>query len=153
MKQFFNIGFMVLLIFITFSCKATFYPSAEVNYLSETEQTITVRVVGTDTNEKQAIINAEQKVFDVLLFRGLPESHQKTPMVGNDENAEKSKNKTYFDKFFGEKRYKTFVMSSIPVSDSTKVKGGKSITVDVKVNLSALRSDLETFGVIRKFGL
>jgi len=43
-------------------------------------------------------------------------------------------------------------MSSIPVSGLTKVKGGKSITVDVKINLNALRSDLETFGVIRKFG-
>jgi hypothetical protein len=44
-------------------------------------------------------------------------------------------------------------MSSIPVSDLAKYrKGQKMISVDVKVNLTALRRDLETFGVIRKFG-
>lgn len=152
MKRLIYFGVMALLIFIMPCCK-TIYPSAEVNYLSGTEQTVSVRVVGVGTNEEQAIINAEQKVFDVLFFRGLPESQQKMPMVGSDESAEKSKNKKYFDKFYDGQRHKTFVMSSIPVSGVTKVKGGKSITVDVKVNLSALRSDLETFGVIRKFGL
>ena len=43
-------------------------------------------------------------------------------------------------------------MSSVPASSLTKVKSEKMLSVDVKVNLSALRSDLETFGIIRKFG-
>lgn len=152
MKRLFYFGITTLIILIM-SCKRTIYPSSEVNYLSRTEQTISIRAVGIGTNEETAIINAEQKVFDVLFFRGLPESQQKTPMVGNDENTEKLKNNKYFDQFYDGQRYKTFVMSSIPVSGLTKVKSGKSIMVDVKVNLNALRSDLETFGVIRKFGL
>lgn len=152
MKRLIYFGVMVFLVFIMPCCK-TIYPSAEVNYLSGTEQTISVRVIGVGKNEEQAIINAEQKIFDVLFFRGLPESQQKMPMVGSDESAEKSKNKKYFDKFYEGQRHKTFVMSSIPISGLIKYKGSKSITVDVKVNLSALRSDLETFGVIRKFGL
>ncbi|MBM3886861.1 hypothetical protein FJ364_02920 [Candidatus Dependentiae bacterium] len=143
---------MTLLTFIILCCK-TIYPSAEVNYLSGTEQMVNIRVVGVGLDEEQAIINAEQKVFDVLFFRGLPESQQKMPMVGSDQSTEMSKNKKYFDKFYDEQRHKTFVISSIPSSGLSKVKGGKSITVDVIVNLSALRSDLETFGVIRKFGL
>lgn len=152
MKRLFYLGVMALMTCII-SCSRTIYPSAEVNYLSGTEQTISVRVVGVGTNEEQAIINAEQKVFDVLFFRGLPESQQKMPMVGSDESAEKSKNKKYFNQFYNGQRHKTFVMSSIPVSGLTKAKEGKSITVDVKINLSSLRSDLEKFGVIRKFGL
>ncbi|WP_140939026.1 hypothetical protein [Sphingobacterium lumbrici] len=152
MKRLFYLGVMAFMTCII-SCSRTIYPSAEVNYLSGTEQTISVRVVGVGTNEEQAIINAEQKVFDVLFFRGLPESQQKMPMVGSDESAEKSKNKKYFNQLYNGQRHKTFVMSSIPVSGLTKAKEGKSITVDVKINLSSLRSDLEKFGVIRKFGL
>lgn len=140
------------MLFAIFQSCRSIYPSAEVNFLSGTEQTITVRAVGIGINEKKAIINAEQKVFDVLFFRGLPESAQKLPMVGNDESSKKAKHKDYFDKFYDGKRHKTFVMSSIPVSGLTKVKEGKMISVDVKINLSSLRSDLETFGVIRKFG-
>jgi len=142
----------VLLVLTANSCR-TVYPSAEANYLSGDEQTVTVRSVGLGNTEEKAIINAEQKVFDVLFFRGLPESKQKIPMVGSDETSEKSKHKDYFDKFYDGRRHKTFVMSSVPVSKATSVKGGqKQIAVDVKVNLSALRNDLETFGVIRKFG-
>ncbi len=153
MKQLSKFGVIASLILMLTCCKTIYHTSAEVNYLSGTEQTVSVRAVGIGTNEETAIINAEQKVFDVLFFRGLPQSQQKLPMVGNDETAEKTKNKKYFDKFYDGQQHKTFVMSSIPVSGLTKTKSGKSITVDVKVNLSALRSDLETFGVIRKFGL
>jgi hypothetical protein len=134
-------------------CKTIVYPSTETNYLSGDEQTVTVRSVGLGNNEENAVINAEQKVFDVLFFRGLPESRQKLSMIGSNESEEKSKHKNYFDNFYDGRRHKTFVMSSIPVSKAIKVKGGqKQITVDVKVNLSALRKDLETFGLIRNFG-
>ncbi len=133
------------------SCR-TIYPSAEVNYLSGDEQTLTVRSVGVDIDKEKAIINAEQKVFDVLFFRGLPESKQKIPLISSNEHEEISNHKNYFDSFYDGKRHKTFVMSSIPVSN-VKARGRqKIVTLDVKVNLSALRHDLETFGVIRKFG-
>ncbi|MCB0512712.1 MAG: hypothetical protein KDC72_09195, partial [Bacteroidetes bacterium] len=80
------------------------------------------------------------------------ESNQKIPLIGSNEKEEKEKHKDYFNKFYANKRYKTFVMSSVPASSLTKVKSEKMLSVDVKVNLSALRSDLETFGIIRKFG-
>ncbi|MCB0536913.1 MAG: hypothetical protein KDE33_05225 [Bacteroidetes bacterium] len=153
MKQ--KIIFFLAIIFISLllfnSCRAV-YPSAEVIYLSGTEQTVTVRTIGIGTNEEKAIANAEQKIFDVLFFRGLPESNQKIPLIGSNEKEEKEKHKDYFNKFYANKRYKTFVMSSVPASSLTKVKSEKMLSVDVKVNLSALRSDLETFGIIRKFG-
>lgn len=150
LARLFLIGAFIIL-FVN-SCR-TIYPSAEVNYLSGDEQTVTVRSVGVGNNEEKAIVNTEQKVFDVLFFRGLPESKQKLPMIGSNENEERTKHKSYFDKFYDGKRHKTFVISSIPVSKATTIKGGqKQIAVDVKVNLSALRSDLESFGVIRKFG-
>jgi len=144
---------VIVLSSIIFTCCKTVDPSAKVNYLSGDEQTVTVRVTGLGNDEEKAVINAEQEVFDVLFFRGLPESQQKMPLVGSNEQGEKAKHKKYFDNFYDGKRHKTFIMSSIPVTNAVRVKGGqKMITLDVKVNLSALRRDLETFGIIRKFG-
>ncbi|GHV55995.1 hypothetical protein FACS1894182_01630 [Bacteroidia bacterium] len=155
MKQ--RIGFLVLflVLLVAVSCTKKMYPdlSAEVTYLSGDEQTVTVRAVGVGNSDNQAFINAEQKVFDVLFFRGLPESVQKLPLVSNDESGEMKKHKNYFDEFYNGGRYKTFVMSSIPTSNTVKLQGGqKMVTVDLRVNLWALRRDLETFNVIRKFG-
>lgn len=152
MKRYIYLISIVLLISIALPCCKTIYPSAEVNYLSGDEQTLTVRSVGVGNDEEKAIINAEQKVFDVLFFRGLPESKQKIPLIGSNEQEEKSKHKNYFDGFYDGKRHKTFVMSSIPVSNAKAKSRQKIVTLDVKVNLSSLRHDLETFGVIRKFG-
>ncbi|GAB6393818.1 MAG: hypothetical protein MdMp024_0130 [Bacteroidales bacterium] len=143
----------LFLFLLCISCSKKVYPSAEVNFLSGNEGTITVRVIGIGTNKENAIINAEQKIFDVLLFRGLPESTQKIPLIASDESGEKAKHKNYFDEFYMGRRYKTFVMSSIPVSDLIGIKmGQKMISLDVKINLMALKRDLEQFNIIRKFG-
>lgn len=152
MKRYIYLVAITLLVFTVLYCCKTIYPSAEVNYLSGDEQTVTVRSVGVGNDKEKAIINAEQKVFDVLFFRGLPESKQKIPLIGSNEQEEKSKHKKYFDSFYDGKRHKTFVMASIPVSNAEAMGRNKMVTVDVKVNLSALRHDLETFNVIRKFG-
>jgi len=90
-----NISLIILTVFavMAFNACRTIYPSAEVNYISGTEQTVTVRSVGIGINEEKALINAEQKVFDVLFFRGLPQSNQKLPMVGSDESAKKQSTK------------------------------------------------------------
>jgi len=141
------------LLFFTTSCSINIIPTAEVNYVSGKEGTITMRAIGIGTNQENAIIDAEENVFNVIFFRGLPESEQKIALIGTNETEEKDKHKEYFENFYKNKRYRTFVMSSIPTSDLTKHKGGKkSITVDVKINLVALRKDLEQHNIIRKFG-
>ena len=127
-------------------------PAVEVNYLSSADGTVTMRAIGTGSNEQKAIALAEQNAINVLLFRGLPESEQKEALIGNGEAEAKESNKQYFDKLYKE-RYKLFIMSSVPVTTFAKQKGGvKSITMDVKVNLVALRKDLEQNNIIRKFG-
>jgi hypothetical protein len=128
-------------------------PSSEVNYISGKEGTIIMRAIGIGINEEDAIIDAEINAFNVLLFRGLPESEQKIALIGTNESNEKEKHKDYFNNFYIDKRYKTFMMSSIPTSNLTRHKGGKkSISVDVKINLVSLRKDLEENNIIRKFG-
>jgi hypothetical protein len=155
MKKLNEISFLVIvtLLLITSGCSMKTLPTAEVNYLSGKEGTITVRAIGVGSNQEEAIIDAEKNVFNVIFFRGLPESEQKIALIGTNESEEKEKNKDYFNKFYKDKRYKTFVMSSISTSDLTKHKGGKkSIAVDIKINLVSLRKDLEQNNIIRKFG-
>jgi hypothetical protein len=144
-----------LIIFMTVanSCSYKTMPTAEVNYLTGKDGTITMRAIGIGVNSEDAIYDAEKNAINVILFRGLPESEQKVALVGTNEAEEKNKHKDYFNKFYSEKRYKTFIMSSIPTSDLIKHKGGKkSIATDIKINLVALRKDLEQNNIIRKFG-
>jgi hypothetical protein len=128
--------------------------SAEVTFLSEATGTITVRAIGYGKKKAEAIDNAEINAMDVLLFRGIPESTQKDPLISINSDEAKSKNKDYFDNFFNGKQFKTFINSAIPTTeDLIKTKGGKkSIAVDIKINVKALKLDLEGKQIIRKFG-
>jgi hypothetical protein len=144
---------LLVLLSVTYSCSKKTLPTSEVNYLSGNDGTITMRAIGNGTNQQEAISEAEKNAINVLFFRGLPESEQKIALIGTNESEEIEKHKQYFEKFYTQKRYKTFIMSSIPVSDFAKQNGGaKSLALDVKVNLVALRKDLEQNNIIRKFG-
>jgi len=155
MKSLKKIGISVILVLVSiiYSCSEKILPTSEVNYLSGNDGTITMRAIGNGTNEQEAINEAEKNAINVLFFRGLPQSEQKVPLIGTNESEEIEKHKQYFEKFYTQKRYKTFVMSSIPVSEFAKQNGGtKSLAVDIKVNLIALKKDLEQNNIIRKFG-
>lgn len=146
------IGLLLVLIGVL-GCSQKTLPTAEVNFLSDKDGTVSVRAIGIGANEAEAIFDAEKNAFNVILFRGLPESKQKIALVGTNELEELKEHKKYFSSFFDEKRYRSFVMSSIPTSGLIKHKGGKkSIAVDIKINVYALRKDLEKNNVIRKFG-
>lgn len=123
--------------------------AAKVNYVSSVDGTITMRAIGIGTNKNLAISNAEINAFEILFFRGLPESEQKIALIGSNIIQEKQKYQRYFYRFYKDRQYRTFLMSSIPISEFGK---NKSITVDVKINLPALRKDLEQNNMIRKFG-
>lgn len=146
--------FILLLCGMT-SCR-TSYLTHSVNYISEDSQTINLRCDGFGQNELTAITDAEKYAVESILFRGIPDSQLKDPLVNINENDARKNNKKYFDELLEEKRYKTFIISSIPTTKIHHVKGGggqKSISIDVSINLRALRTDLEQNGIIRKFGL
>ena len=74
-------------------------------------------------------------------------------MVSTNEKESLQKNSIYFNELLSKGRYKTFITSSVPVSDIVHYKGStKQITVDVKINLYGLRKDLEQNNIIRPFG-
>jgi len=135
------------------NCSPKLQPySAEVNFLyKEAQGTIAVKSTGYGKNQTDAVSDAQKNAFKVILFKGLPGTELNVPLIEN-ENEAKSKKAEYFKKFFDEGNYKTFMMSSTESSNLIKVKGGKKISVDVKINYNSLRKDLEQNQVIRKFG-
>lgn len=124
----------------------------QVNFLQkESQGTITVRSIGKAKKLNDAKVRAEQNVFDVLLFRGIPDTDISTPFV-TDEGEARANNQSFFNQFFDGYGYKKFIMSSIESSPPSKKKGLRTVTLDIKVNLQSLRKELENEGVIRKFG-
>ncbi len=145
-------GFVLFL----FSCSPKVQPqpySAEVNFLyKEAQGTIAVRTTGFGKNQTDAVRDAQINAFNVILFKGIPGTELNVPLVSNENDA-KSKNPEYFKNLFDRDFYKTFMMSSSESSSLMNVKGGKKITVDVKINYNSLRIDLEQKTIVRKFGL
>jgi hypothetical protein len=126
--------------------------SAQVSFINKEENgAVTVNSKGYGKNENAAITDAQENAFNIVLFKGIPGSELSVPLVVN-ENEAKSKNKEYFNKFFGNGGYQNFLMSSILTEAPSKDKSGVFCSVDLKINIKSLRIDLEQNNIIRKFG-
>ncbi len=146
--------YLILIFVISFlSCTSnkSFYNIAEVNHASTNGGVITLKVLGSGNDQIYAQDEAEKKAIYTIFFRGVPNSEQKTAMIGTNEAKILEDNKDYFNKFFTEKRYKSFIVSSM-LSSELSNDDGETINFDIKVNLISLKNDLEEFNVIRKFG-
>jgi len=136
------------------SCKSTSYQTINTFFLSGNANTISIRTVGIGELTTATQDNAEIHAIMSLLFRGIPDSQQKEPLVSISENEAFDTYNDYFESLLNQKRYKTFIVSTESSSEALQVE--KKIyqqTFDITINLKALRSDLERNGIIRKFGL
>lgn len=150
MKKFICL-FIGVLCFV--ACKTINYQTTNTTYLTGNAYSISMRVVGFGQKSNEPQDYAELQAIKVLLFRGLPNSQQKEPLVSVTENDAENIHKEYFKSLF-EGRYKSFIVNSKPSSDVQKIERNKyQQTFDIIVNIKALRADLESNGVIRKFGL
>jgi hypothetical protein len=151
-KLFLYIGLFFGLFFFQ-NCSQKIIPfSAEVNFLNKDAQgTIEVISFGYGSDFESAIIDAEKNAFKVLLFRGIPGTELNVPLINNELEA-KTKNKEYFNNFFEEGYYKTFIMTSNVSSDLIKLKGSKKLSVNLKINYNSLRKNMEQNNIIKKFG-
>jgi hypothetical protein len=126
--------------------------TAEVNVVNEDKhKTIELRSIGFGKNTQEAIYDSEKKAFEILFFRGIPNTSIENPLIGSNENEIISKHSLYFKRFF-ESRYKSFIMSAYESSPNQKNKGVTSVVSDIKINILSLKKDLESNNVIRKFG-
>lgn len=125
------------------------FPTAEVNFAGVSEEgTILLEVVSYGKRADIAMEEAQKKAFYILLFRGVPGSQQPKPLV-EDEIESYQQHRAFYDEFFQQQRYRTFLMDAWPVSKFRK----KHMIAHIKINIGALRRDLQQNKVIRKFGL
>ncbi len=141
---------LLLLSFVVFGLRG----QDKVSYVSDGTENISLRVLSYGKKSKEAMDNAEKVAIQTILFRGIPGSNQvEYPMIGVNEKEIQEQHRVYFKELFDKERYHSFIISNVPISrfekDATKK---KRIIVDVKVNIRALRLDLEQNGIIRKFG-
>ncbi len=124
----------------------------QVTYVEYNQDLLTLRVFGAGKKEKGAMENVCLTAINNVLFRGIPNSNISDPLVGLDEKEAYQKYPKYFDSFNKEKRYMNFITSTTLYTEFTKEKGLTNVTLDVKINITSLRKDLENNGVIKKFG-
>lgn len=145
---------IALLTACIFSCSPKVYPVQSCNLVAEQNNTVTLRSSGFGKQKIESLDAAEKYALETILFRGVPGSQYSSPLVGTNEGQVRQANKCYFKEFFENGRHKSFIVSSIPVSDYSWTKYRTwTISADITVNVASLRKDLEENGVIRRFGL
>ena len=125
----------------------------QVNYIDTNGETMTFRVVGYGKNAKIASRDAELNVIKALMFEGIPNTQQHIPMVKETETEALKKYGNSLSRFL-DGEYQSEITRSVVVRKFGKdINKQKSITLEVTVNIRALRNKLEKLGIIRKFGL
>ncbi|AXG69977.1 hypothetical protein KORDIASMS9_02206 [Kordia sp. SMS9] len=150
-----RIMLVAITVLFTVSCGEKLYTplTAELTVLNEQKhKTIALRSLGYGNTENEAIGDSERKVFEIIFFRGIPNTSVEKPLIGSNEASITSKHKAYFEAFF-KGRYRSFVMSSYISSPYKKREKVFTGTTDIKINLMSLKKDLEDNNIIRKFGL
>lgn len=144
-----RLSFLIMILLGVYCCASAQY---QVNYISSTNTSITVRSVGYAKNKKLALIDAELAALRAVLFQGIDEAPNKTALIPGTEEKEMKQHKDYWDSFYYG-RYREFISNSEIVQPFAKdINKRKNIVIDVTIKIRALREDLEKNGIIRKFG-
>lgn len=145
-----NVAVMLLVI----ACKTTVPTTGEIVYqgVENKGDVLVVQAKGYGKDDREAIFNAEKRGVEILLFQGIPGSPYSSPMIV-DLSLRNSKS-AYFSKLLDEKGYQSFVIESKPNGKAIydKINRKKSITIQMKLNVLALRKDLEANNASKKFG-
>lgn len=149
MKKYFL--YICVLFLSSCSTKVTSYAREYVEYISDDRDAIILRSSAYGKNIEEAMSNAELAAVKTLLFRGIPNSNSSRGMLAgvNEQDIQRTHSQ-YFNELFNNKRYRSFIVSSTPITLYDKK--NNNITINIKVNTRALRLDLEQSNIIRKFG-
>jgi hypothetical protein len=147
----YKLSFLICTVFILWSCSPKLTGESTLAGTSE-QGTILLQSQGYGNTKANALENAEINAFNNVVFKGIPGSAYRVPLIDNEQNAKQTHN-DYFQQLFSEKKYKAFLLSSSAQSDfKLKTSGQSNLTSLVKIDVQALRKDMEQKGVIRKFG-
>jgi len=115
------------------------------------EGTILFKIFSYGKNEDQAIENSKSDALKAVMFKGIPGSDMREPMIKDVSVLETRKD--FFETFFNTKQYLQYVSissdGSIDGEDRLKVGKRYKIGVIVSVQKNTLRKLLETSGIIK----
>ncbi|MBL7749303.1 MAG: hypothetical protein JNM19_17825 [Chitinophagaceae bacterium] len=149
------LSLFLLLSIICLSCTQKLYTKTVSNNAVTEEGTIRISATGKGSSLPAAYDNAVELAFETLLFKGIPESGQTTPLIPDEENAKK-KYASVLECFKTKDCYMQFVTKTSQSGNKEKIRGPKlvdyQVASDITINLRSLRTWLEQKQVIRKFG-
>lgn len=145
---------LILLIILLFSCRSLEDYQSNVGIIKKHDSfTYSFSGQGFSKNLDECQTEAEKNVFEVILFRGISGTDLQNPLVEN-EQVSKDNHQEFYKDFFDKKGYRAYISSQVVLTNNPRpAKGGYTCNVEFKVNLNALKTNLEQNGIIRKFGL
>lgn len=118
-----NVSLLVILLFI-FSCKTQQQrPTTTVKFIREDSTSITLRLWDVGINKEEISSNAQREALKIILFRGVPESQQKSPLISFSNNKNTNKiQQQYCDSFFAKNgKCDSFVVSCHATTKKRKI--------------------------------
>ena len=139
---------------ILVSCSPKVIPyqrTGEVNAVSHENSIVTVSSVGRAGSKNTAIHYAERNAFENILFKGVPNTNQESPLIP-DENTALRNNEKLISSLLTKEGYLRYIMDSYTIT-SNNSGGVHVVDQSVKIDIKALRKYLESQGILKKFGL
>lgn len=131
---------LILLLTPLFAWGQIQYPDAEVTLSSESGSEITLTSSCTAKKGNEALNEAVEGAFYVLLTKGVEGYKNGQPMISGNS-------KSFLYSFFGEKQYARFLASD-PVKESEqKIAGQKRVTARLSIRIKALLDKVKGSGV------
>jgi hypothetical protein len=141
----------ILVLCLALSCQKRLYTGESMLIKPSTSGTIALSTVGYGTTKSSAYDNGIKNVFKNILLKGIPNSNQSTPLLGDNAEMVYKKKGVFFADFF-ENHVEEYIMSKNVSNFRPTLKEG-SLDIDLKINTASLRRMLENNKIIRKFGL
>jgi len=136
------------------SCSKTIVPyerTGEVNAVSHENSIIVLSSQARAESDSKAVYHAERNAFENLIFKGIPNTNQESPMVPNEIKALRD-HPTLFENLLVDQGYRRYVMDTY-TANTQSVGSVRLIEQVIKIDLKALRNYLQAEGATKKFGL
>lgn len=136
-------GLVVLLMCMPFVFAQQEEYTTSVNVLNATDKILTVESVGISAKKKEVLNNAVKSAFHTLFYRGVDGYNDGKPVI--------TKENSYFNDKFFDKRYPMFVASSELITQPTKLTDGRfTAKAKVEIYIASLMRDLVIEGLAPK---
>ncbi len=139
---------------IAIGCSKTIIPyqrTGEVNAVSHENSIVVLSSQARGESLGKAAYHAERNAFENLIFKGIPNTNQESPMIPNETKAINA-NPSLFKQLLENQGYTKFVMDSY-TNGSSNSGGVHMIEQIIKIDLKSLRNYLQAEGAAKKFGL